>query len=130
MAAEPDLKPARIFRASRTRYAELRREAYAETFGLCFCGCGRRADSTHHLIGGISEREDVIANLVALAGDGTRLCHGALTSAQTTYDADRRAIRPAVVQTGIGRNLERFPEKRLYVVERKGEEWLARHYPS
>jgi hypothetical protein len=128
--ASPDPKPPRAYHASRTRYAQLREEAYAQTLGFCFCGCGRAADSTHHLIGGISEREDVIENLVPLAGDGTRLCHGAMTTAQTTTDALGNRILPGVVRAGIRRNLEEFPEKRAYVVARKGEEWLERHYPS
>ena len=129
MAGEPDLKRPRAFRASRARYRELRREAFEQTLGFCFCGCGRTADSIHNLVGGVGEREDVLENLVPLAGDGTRLCHGALTSAQTTVDPEGNRILPGVVRAGIRINLERFPEKLAYVTLRRGEEWVARHYP-
>lgn len=129
-----DPKPTRE-RASRSEYGRLSDLAYEQTRGACGCGCGRRAASVHHLAGGI-DREDVLENLLPLAGDGTRLCHGALTSGNVTCDyASWRApvvarIRPIDVRRGIRRTLEdRFPEKLAYLLERKGGEWLDARYP-
>ena len=98
----------------------------------CFCGCGRLAESLHHLVGKGQRGDDVWENLVPLAGDGTRLCHGALEGAHRTWD-DRTGTYcvPELVRRGIGLQLRRPAQwQRLrYVLEKKSAEWLRRRYP-
>lgn len=129
MAAEPDPKPQRRIRLTPSQYRLLASEILTR-WPLCACGCGRRADSLHHMIGG-SGRSDVRENVVGLAGDGTRLCHGALTSAMRVWDDRRRVyIDPSQVRTGIRRHIEHErPEVLRYLVAMKGWDWVERAYP-
>lgn len=95
----------------------------------CGCGCGRRAESLHHLVGRGQGGDDVRANLIPLSGDGTRLCHGAITSHQRTYDMRLgEYCVPDQVFRGIRANLP--PEKIAYVIRVKGSDWLDRRYPK
>jgi hypothetical protein len=94
----------------------------------CGCGCGRRAESLHHLVGRGQGGDDVVDNLVALAGDGTRLCHGAITSSQRAYDMKlNEYCDPKQVLRGIRANLGRY--KIEYVIRVKSYDWLDRRYP-
>lgn len=68
------------------------------------------------------------ANLVALSGDGTRLCHGAITSANKTYDIRTgEYCYPDDVLRGIRRNMS--ASNIDYVTRVKSVEWLERRYP-
>lgn len=98
----------------------------------CACGCERPADTAHHLIDRSLGGDDVIENLVGLAGDGTQLCHGALTTAQVTHDLRGNKIHPRLVRMGIREYLD-SPDgllKRAYIVTTKSEAWLDEHYPQ
>jgi hypothetical protein len=94
----------------------------------CLCGCGRLADSLHHLINRSQGGDDVVANLIPLAGDGTTLCHGALTSANRTLDErTQRWVHPEHVRQGVRRHLA--PWHLQYMTDKKGMEWVERTYP-
>jgi hypothetical protein len=93
----------------------------------CFCGCRRRAESLHHLVGRGQGGDDVLSNLVPLSGDGTRLCHGAITSANRTFDSYGRAIEPDEVRRGIRENMGSHHVH--YVTRVKSEQWLDDTYP-
>jgi hypothetical protein len=124
-----DPRPASVVRLSPFRYRHLTRQLLADT-KRCECGCGRPSETVHHVIGG-NMRDDVPENMVCLAGDGTRLCHGAFTSKQRTWDYHRGVyISPILVAVGMR---ERMETERLDVLERvlrvKGSDWLDRVYP-
>ena len=102
--------------------------------GKCGCGCNRRIESHHHLIPRGQGGDDVISNLVGLYGDGTRGCHGALTSANRVNDGRNfpsgktRWITPDEVRRGIRRNLR--PDQIQYITNREGAWYLDKHYPE
>lgn len=75
--------------------------------------------------------DDLEANLMVLAGDGVRLCHGAITSKQRTWDSERGVyIEPADVLAGIRRRMQRERIDVLgYVLSTRGDVWLDRMYP-
>lgn len=129
MSGEPNPKPAKRVRLTPAQYREFAVELLA-AHPRCACGCGRRADSLHHMIGG-SGRSDVRENVVGLAGDGTRLCHGALTSAMRVWDNHGRVyIDPSQVRAGIRRHIEHErPEVLRHLVAVKGWDWVERMYP-
>lgn len=131
MTFRPDPKlPARV-RLSPSKYLELVAEAMRLAGGMCECGCGRRADSAHHLVARSQRGDDVLENIVVLAGDGTRLCHGALEAACRTWDSIRDVyIDPADVRSGIRSRLEQArPATIAYLLAKKGAVWLERRYP-
>lgn len=72
--------------------------------------------SRHHLVRRSQGGDDVDANMIPLCGGGTTGCHGL---------AERRHRN---VLEKIRANLT--PEEESYVLERKGEAWLDRHYPK
>lgn len=126
VAADP--KPPRRVRLNSRQYAEWAGRVKARAAGRCECGCGRPAQTIHHLIGGPG-REDVDANAVVLYGDGTRGCHGALTSGNRVFDGSD-VILPMQVASGIRRRLETTRRDALaYILERRGRDWLDRRYP-
>lgn len=92
----------------------------------CGCGCGRKAQSAHHLVPKSQSGDDVLSNLVLLNGDGTRGCHGALTSANRAWDGKDNYAEPADVRAGIGRNLR--PDQLAYISERIGLWYVEQHY--
>lgn len=96
----------------------------------CECGCGRRSESVHHVIRR-GHGDDVYANFLALAGDGTRLCHGAITSRNRVHDLESGTmIEPDDVLHGIRARIETVRlDVKAYVLERRSEEWLDRVYP-
>lgn len=124
----PDPRPLRV-RLSRPKYLELVRRLLVAT-PKCECGCGRQAQSVHHLLGG-RDKEDVRENLMCLAGDGTRLCHGALTSKMRVWDEGRQVyIDPLEVAHGIRLRLETARlDAKVYIVSKKGQDGLDRLYP-
>jgi len=94
----------------------------------CACGCGRPADTLHHLVGRDQGGDDVIENLVPLAGSGTTLCHGAVQYGQRTWDGLQGVyVDPGVAARGIRENMKKHSER--YIIEKKGEWWLERVYP-
>lgn len=73
--------------------------------------------------------DDVIENLVPLAGSGTTLCHGAVQYGQRTWDAAQGVyVDPGVAARGIRKNMKEETER--YIIEKKGEWWLNRIYPN
>lgn len=129
MSGRPDPKtPARV-RLPNRRYLILA-SSILEGHPRCACGCGRRAQSVHHVIGGNS-KEDVRENLLPLSGDGTRGCHGAFTSKHRVWDLGRGEwILPDVVAAGIRFHMETDrPDVLVYVLAKKGRDWLDAHYP-
>jgi hypothetical protein len=94
--------------------------------GMCACGCRRLVHSFHHLLSKGQGGDDVLSNLAGLYGDGTRGCHGALTSGNPVIDLDGSRIIPAEVRAGIGRRLRE--DQRAYVVNREGQWYLDKHY--
>ena len=98
------------------------RQILLPTGSTCQCGCGRRAESLHHILSRGQGGDDVPANLVRLAGSGTTLCHGALTSGNKTD-----GVSPDAVASGIRANLRQ--DQIAYVRNREGQWYLDRHYP-
>lgn len=92
----------------------------------CGCGCGRKPESAHHLVPKSQGGDDVLSNLVLLNGDGTRGCHGALTSANRAWDGKRSYVEPAAVRTGIGQNLR--DDQLAYIRVRIGQWYVEQHY--
>jgi hypothetical protein len=98
----------------------------------CACGCGRKAETAHHLVPRSQGGDDIIDCLAPLAGDGTRLCHGAFETKQRTYDLDARTyVEPEQVAYGIRDYLERPAQrpKRAYIVRKAGQAFLDAKYP-
>lgn len=124
----PDPKPRKRHVANQIEWAMLV-ATLCPRGTLCFCGCGRRADSLHHLVGRGQHGDDDPDNLIPLAGDGTRLCHGALTSSNRCYDPRRgEYIEPLDVRRGIRAHLTDAHTK--YVVAKKGHWFLDAYYPE
>lgn len=95
---------------------------------LCFCGCGRRAKSLHHLVNRTQGGSDDVDMLVPLAGDGTTLCHGAITTGNRTYDLrTSEYIDPRDVRVGIRAHMGERHVKAVLAV--KSLDWLDRYYP-
>lgn len=135
--ARPDPKPAARVRLPSRQYLELVEQVILSAFGACECGCGRRAESVHHVVPRSQGGGDVRENLMAIAGDGTRLCHGALEDRRRTWDPVRQLyIDPDLVRRGLRLRMEAAEgwgalrgDVRAYVIEVKGEAWLERRYP-
>ena len=127
--AKADPKPRQRKRLSRTSYNKLVRELLAKRV-LCECGCGRRAQSAHHVVGR-HHGDDLEENLMVLAGDGVRLCHGAFTSKMRTWDPEREVyVLPEEVARGLRRTIETVRVDVLaYVLMVKGAGYLDKHYP-
>lgn len=124
----PDPKPRQRVRLSPHQLLKLRIEILTR-WPWCACGCGRRAETIHHVIGG-RDKEDVAENLVGLAGDGTRGCHGALTSGNIAYDGINAYCDPELVAVGIRQTIETTRrDVGAYVVQVKSEAWLDKRYP-
>ena len=105
MTGAPDFKRGRRYVASSVEWTALHDELKPPGT-LCFCGCGRLAESLGHLVARSLEGDDVRDNLVPLAGDGTRLCHGALDTDQPTHDIETgEMIQPERVRAGIAEHL-------------------------
>lgn len=122
-----DPKPQKPLRLSRARYNALVRQLL-ELRPRCECGCGRPSHSAHHVVGR-RYGGDVEENLMMLNGDGTRGCHGALTSGMRTWDGDAY-IEPDRVAAGLRRAMETSrPDVLAYAISVKGRDWLARRYP-
>lgn len=71
--------------------------------------------SRHHLVPRSQGGDDVDANLVPVCGDGARGCHGHLENRTPGY---REQLRRHLHEAETG-----------YVIGKKGEAWLDRHYP-
>ena len=124
----PDPKPAPRVRLTRARYNTLVEQLRVKR-PLCECGCGRRSQSAHHVLNR-RDGEDIEACLLMLNGDGTRGCHGALTSGWKTCDS-RGEITPERVRSGIRETMETVRRDVLaYVLDRRGQAWLDRYYPQ
>jgi hypothetical protein len=97
----------------------------------CACGCGRNAESAHHLVPRGKGGDDVEENLVPLAGHGTTLCHGAITASQRMYDlASGEYVDPDDVRHGLRAYLDAHTEKRDYIVGETSQAWLDTTYPE
>jgi hypothetical protein len=59
--------------------------------------------------------DDIDANIVPLCGHGTAGCHGQVEA----YQGDARTRLRHALQ----------PEEVLYVIAKKGREWINQHYP-
>lgn len=129
MAGAPDWRPPRRIKLTRHKYDQLVGVMLRKT-QVCECGCGRRAQTAHHVVRR-GHGDDIEANLMVLAGDGTRLCHGAITSKQRVFDLERGVyVDPVVVLQGLRRRMETVRLDTLaYALERKGRDWLETHYP-
>lgn len=124
----PDFKPPRRIRLSRHRYNLLAEDLLVRR-RFCECGCGHRSHSVHHVVNRSQGGDDLEENMVVLNGDGTRGCHGALTSGHRVYD-NHGYITPESVRAGIRRTMETTrPAVLAYVLRVKGRDWLDRHYP-
>lgn len=130
MAADP--KPRRRLKLTKYRYNQLAGNIIyaANKGGGCECGCGRRAETVHHVVRR-GHGDDIRENLMALAGDGTRLCHGAITSKHRVWDAERSAyILPGDVLAGMRERMETVRLDVLdYVLGRRGRDFLEKQYP-
>lgn len=125
----PDPKTRARYIATVEEWSWLRRHLLLTHTGMsmpCFCGCRRFAGSLHHLYPRGQGGDDVPANLVPLSGDGTRACHGALTSGNRTTDYIG-VCEPGEVAAGIGRNLQ--PHHLAYLRSRVGDWYVEKHYP-
>ena len=123
----PDPKPKRRVRLTPHHYRK-QRAAFLAAHVLCECGCGRRAESVHHVIGG-NGKEDVPEAWLAMAGDGVRLCHGAFTSRMRVWD-EGVYIDPLEVAWGLRETMETTRKDCLeYVLAAKGVDGLERIYP-
>ena len=97
----------------------------------CRAGCGRRADSAHHLIqkGAPHFGDDVMGNIVGVCGHGTAGCHGAIHG-NPYVDQDGERWTTERVAAAIGETLT-APEI-AYFLQKLGRdagiEFLARHY--
>lgn len=128
MPGQPDPKPGKKHRADTKEWGELR-SVLLPRGAFCACGCGRRAHSLHHLVGRDQGGDDVIENLVPLAGSGTTLCHGAVQYGQRTWDAAQGVyVDPEVVARGIRKRMTKDAER--YIIEKKGGWWLEKVYPG
>lgn len=129
VSGRADPKPRRRIRATKFKYGQMV-DIMLRRFPHCECGCGRRSASVHHVIRR-SWGDDVYANFMALAGDGTRGCHGAFTSKQRTWDPDRQQwIDPVEVAYRLRHRMETVRiEVLAYVLEKRGQAWLDRMYP-
>lgn len=124
----PFPKPRKRHVATPREWAKLRRIIGVGAVS-CFCGCGRRSDSAAHIVPRGLGGDDVLENLIPLAGDGTSLCHGAQENGQRVYDVARRTyIEPGEVRARIRARL--LPEHLAYVEQRKGRGWLDRYFPE
>lgn len=122
----PFPKPRKRTVASRSEWARLRRLIGVGELP-CFCGCGRRSESAAHIVPRDLGGDDVVENLIPLAGDGTRLCHGASEHGQRVYDLGRRVyIEPGEVRAAVRARL--LPEHVEYAVGRKGSDFLDRYW--
>lgn len=127
MTVLPFPKPRKRHVASRREWAKIRRLIGVGELP-CFCGCGRRSETAAHIVPRGLGGDDVPENVIPLAGDGTRLCHGAQENGQRVYDLDRKVyIEPDEVRGRIRERL--LDEHRAYVVERMGLPWLERYFP-
>lgn len=122
-----DAKPRARYVATSEEWFVLRDVVHRLQNGLCGCGCGRRIESVHHLVSRPKGGDDVISCLIGLYGDGTRGCHGALTSGNRVNDASGW-INPEDVRTGIRWNLRL--DQIAYIYERVGDWYLEKHYPK
>lgn len=125
-----DPKPRKRLVLSKKQYAAL----VARLLGLfpaCECGCGRRSETAHHVVPRGQGGDDVAENLLALAGHGTVLCHGAAEGNRPFDHVRGEQLTPERTRAAIRRRIDtvRFDVKD-YVLERKGLDWLERRYPK
>lgn len=109
----PDPRPRRRRVLDRPAYTRLVRALLWRERECELCG-KRKAESAHHAVSRKQGGDDIIENLVALCGDGVRLCHGEVEASRSARSRLRPKLRPEVV---------------AYIIERKGEAWLDRKYP-
>ncbi len=125
-----DEKPAGKTKANRSEWERLRAEKLIDprTSANRPCRasrlCGRRAETLHHLVGGI-RRSDVPANLIPVCGHGTRGCHGVLTS--RNRDGETGLTWPEVAREIRATMLH---EELEHVVAEISHDGLNRLYPG
>lgn len=130
----PDPKRRARYDATPEEWAALIKAVFWLQRGSCGCGCNRQIGSYHHILPKGQRGDDVLSNLVGLSGDGTRGCHGALTSGNRVNDGKNypdqstRWITPEQVAAGIRRNLR--PDQIAYVTAREGMWYVEKHYPE
>ena len=122
MSFQPDFKPAKRKKArGKEEWVPLR----DAKLGPCRA-CGHADVSLHHLVGGNS-REDVADALVPLCGDGTRGCHGIITSTNpgASLDGTWRTWREvaALLRASL------TPDEKDYVRRVKSQGFLDETYP-
>lgn len=124
--ADPDFKDPPRYVATAQEWAQLH-VLLCPPGTKCFCGCRRTAHSLHHLLNRSQGGDDVPGNLVPLSGDGVALCHGALTTANRTYDyRTGEWIHPEQVRRRIGRKLCTYHLS--YLDRKKGMAWVNKIY--
>ncbi len=114
MSGKPDPKPRKRITLSNREYLKLARSVLARYRECELCG-RRRSLSCHHFVARGDGGDDIAENLLALCGDGTRNCHGAVERSREA----RYLLRPKLRREVIS-----------YAIERKGQDWLDRRYPA
>lgn len=114
MAADP--KPARRITATVAEWERIRARL-PQCCQMCWMGGDHGVTLTaHHIVPRSAGGDDVIDNLAVLCGHGTAGCHGRVEArTQDSREALRQTMTPAQVR---------------YVLGKKGQVWLDRHYPS